>query len=180
VRIEAKRSIGRALLAYHEQAARDQRPSGEVNDMTQRSAYQTLAAAGLKGLGGAHVYVSNSGLPKTLIDLVYLRTSQINGCAYCIDMHTRDLRKDGVAVEKLMLLSAWREAGEYFSERERAALAWTESVTAISETHAPDADYAAASAQFDEKELADLTLAIALMNAYNRMAIAFGRGPDRE
>jgi AhpD family alkylhydroperoxidase len=149
-----------------------------MNDMTQRSAYQTLAAAGLKGLGGAHVYVSNSGLPKTLIDLVYLRTSQINGCTYCIDMHTRDLQKEGVPVEKLMLLSAWREAGGYFSERERAALAWTEAVTAISETHAPDDDYAAASAQFGEKELADLTLAIALMNAYNRMAIAFRRGPD--
>jgi AhpD family alkylhydroperoxidase len=149
-----------------------------MNDMTQRSAYQTLAAAGLKGLGGAHVYVSNSGLPKTLIDLVYLRTSQINGCTYCIDMHTRDLQKEGVPVEKLMLLSAWREAGGYFSERERAALAWTEAVTAISETHAPDDDYAAASAQFGEKELADLTLAIALMNAYNRMAIAFRRGPE--
>jgi AhpD family alkylhydroperoxidase len=116
-----------------------------MNDMTQRSAYQTLAAAGLKGLGGAHVYVSNSGLPKTLIDLVYLRTSLINGCAYCIDMHTRDLQKEGVPVEKLMLLSAWREAGGYFSERERAALAWTEAVTAISETHAPDADYETAS-----------------------------------
>ena len=146
--------------------------------MTQRSAYQTLAAAGMRALGGAHLYVAKSGLPKPLIDLVYLRTSQINGCAYCIDMHTRDLQKDGTPVEKLMLVSVWREAGGYFSERERAALAWTESVTGISETHAPDADYAAASAQFDEQEMADLTLAIALMNAYNRMAIAFRRGPD--
>ena len=77
-----------------------------------------------------------------------------------------------------MLVSAWREAGGYFSEQERAALAWTESVTNISETHAPDADYQAAAAQFGEKELADLTLAIALMNTYNRMAIAFRRGPD--
>ena len=93
--------------------------------MTQRSAYQTHAAAGLKGLGGVHVYISNCGLPKQLIDLVYLRTSQINGCAYCIDMHTADLRKGGMPVEKLMLVSAWREAGRYFSEQERAALAWT-------------------------------------------------------
>jgi AhpD family alkylhydroperoxidase len=146
--------------------------------MTQRSAYQTHAAAGMKGLGGVHVYVSTSGLPKTLVDLVYLRTSQINGCAYCIDMHTRDLQKDGLPVEKLMLVSAWREAGGYFSERECAALAWTESVTGISQTHAPDADYEAAAAQFGEKEMADLTLAIALMNAYNRMAIAFRRPPD--
>jgi alkylhydroperoxidase family enzyme len=77
-------------------------------------------------------------------------------------------------------VSAWREAGRYFSEQERAALAWTESVTNISETHAPDADYQAAAAQFGEKELADLTLAIALMNTYNRMAIAFRRGPDSQ
>jgi AhpD family alkylhydroperoxidase len=146
--------------------------------MTQRSAYQTHAAAGLKGLGGVHVYISNCGLPKQLIDLVYLRTSQINGCAYCMDLHTADLRKGGMPVEKLMLVSAWREVGRYFSEQERAALAWTESVTNISETHAPDADYQAAAAQFGEKELADLTLAIALMNTYNRMAIAFRRGPD--
>ena len=146
--------------------------------MTQRSAYQIHAAAGLKGLGGVHVYISNCGLPKQLIDLVYLRTSQINGCAYCIDMHTADLRKGGMPVEKLMLVSAWREAGGYFSEQERAALAWTESVANISETHAPDADYQAASEQFGEKGMADLTLAIALMNTYNRMSVSFRRPPD--
>ena len=90
--------------------------------MTQRSAYQTHAAAGLKGLGGVHVYISNCGLPKQLIDLVYLRTSQINGCAYCIDMHTADLRKGGMPVEKLMLVSAWREPAAI--SRSRSARRW--------------------------------------------------------
>jgi AhpD family alkylhydroperoxidase len=162
-----------AVLAYREQGDRDRRPAGEVNDMTQRSDYQTHAAAGMRALGGAHLYISKSGLPKTLIDLVYLRTSQINGCAYCIDMHTRDLQKEGVPVEKLMLLSAWREAGGYFSERERAALAWTEALTRISETRAPDADYEWLSSQFTERERVDLTLAINAINSWNRLAIGF-------
>ena len=146
--------------------------------MAQRSQYQTIAAAGMKSLGGVHMYVSRCGLPKDLIDLVYLRDSQINGCAYCIDMHSRDLLKEGVPVEKIMLVSAWHETDGTFTARERAALRWAEAVTLISETHAPDDDYAAAAAQFNEKELADLTIAIGLMNAYNRVAISFRRPPD--
>ena len=146
--------------------------------MAQRSAYQTHAADGMRALGAVYGYVLKSGLEKPLVDLAYLRASQVNGCAYCIDLHTRDALAEGMTVQKLMLVPVWREAGAHFSDRERAALAWAESVTSVSTTHVPDADYAAARAQFTEKELADLTLAVGLINAYNRMAIAFRRGPE--
>jgi AhpD family alkylhydroperoxidase len=99
--------------------------------------------------------------------------SLINGCAYCIDTHSRELRELGVSNEKVALVSVWDEAGELFDARERAALAWAETVTQISTTGAPDSAYAAVSVHFDEKELVDLTIAIGLMNAYNRMAISF-------
>ena len=145
--------------------------------MTQRVDYQKLSAAGLRALGGVYVYIENSGLPKTLIDLVFLRASQINGCAYCIDLHSRDLLKGGVAVEKMMLVSAWREAGDIFTDKEKAALQWAESVTLISQTHAPDEDFAAVSAQFQPKEISDLTLAIGVINTYNRLSIGFRRSP---
>ena len=146
--------------------------------MTQRLDYEAVAADGVRALGGVHRYVAKSGLPPDLIDLAYLRVSQINGCPYCIDMHTRDALKHGVAVEKLMLVSAWRDTGALFSPRERAALQWAEALTLIPQTGAPDPDYQAAAAQFNEKELVDLTIAISLMNAYNRIAIGFRRGPD--
>src|ERR1700736_5253175 len=108
---------------------------------------------------------------------VYLRVSQINGCAYCIDMHSRDLLKGGMAVEKLVLVPAWREAGSLFDSRERAALAWAETVTRVADTAIPDGEFESASAAFSEKELADLTIAIGLMNAYNRLAIGFLNPP---
>jgi AhpD family alkylhydroperoxidase len=145
--------------------------------MTQRLDYRTIAAAGMKAFDEVHGYVRKSGLPKVLIDLVYLRISQINGCAYCIDMHSRDLIKGGVSLEKLILVPAWREAGSLFSEQERAALAWSETVTRVAETAVPEADYRDVAAHFSEKELADLTIAISLMNAYNRLAISFRRPP---
>ncbi len=119
-----------------------------------------------------------SGLPAELVELVYLRISQINNCAYCLDMHTRNLIKKGVKIEKLALLQAWAEAGHLFSERERAALAWAETVTRVSETGVPDEAFEAARAVFQEKELVDLTIAIGLMNAYNRMAISFRNTPQ--
>ena len=119
-----------------------------------------------------------SGLPSELFDLVYLRVSQINNCAYCLDMHTRDLTKKDVKIEKLALLQAWAEAGHLFSERERAALAWAETVTRVSETGVPDEAFQAARAVFEEKELVDLTIAIGLMNAYNRLAISFRNTPQ--
>src|SRR4051812_5353600 len=99
--------------------------------MTLRLPYDELAAQGMKALGGVYAYIGRSGLPKPLIDLIFLRASQMNGCAYCVDMHTRDALNDGAPFEKLALVPVWREAGAYFSERERAALAWTETVTRI-------------------------------------------------
>src|SRR6202000_2366609 len=119
------------------------------------------------------------GLPKELVDVVYLRVSQINGCAYCIDMHSRDLLKAGVAIDKLGLVPVWRWGGAVavFSPRERVAFAWAETVTRVAETGVPDADYEAAAAEFTEKELADLTYAISLINVFNRLSIAFRTPP---
>jgi AhpD family alkylhydroperoxidase len=148
--------------------------------MTQRLDYEKLSTAGLRALGGVHMYIVNSGLPKALIDLVFLRASQINGCAYCIDMHARDLMKGGVAVDKVMLVQAWREAGELFTAQEKAALQWAEAVTLVSETHAPDEAFAEVSAEFQPKEISDLTLAIGVINTYNRLSIGFRRLPGSE
>jgi AhpD family alkylhydroperoxidase len=145
--------------------------------MTQRLDYQKLSAAGVRAVGGVYMYVVNSGLPKELVDLVFLRASQINGCAYCIDTHSRDLQKAGVAVDKIMLLSAWREAGDLFTAKEKAALQWAEEVTLVSETHASDEAFAALSAEFQPKEISDLTLAIGLINLFNRLSVGFRRPP---
>jgi AhpD family alkylhydroperoxidase len=145
--------------------------------MTRRLDYNQVAPNGVKALGGVYGYVMQSGLPAELVDLVYLRVSQINNCTYCLDTHTRDLIKRGVKIEQLALVQAWAEAGHLFSERERAALAWAEAVTRVSETGVPDATFQAARAAFEEKELVDLTIAISLMNAYNRMAISFRNTP---
>jgi AhpD family alkylhydroperoxidase len=131
----------------------------------------------MKALGAVYGYVRQSGLPLRLIDLVFLRVSQINGCAYCIDMHSRDLAKVGLPLEHLVLIAVWPEAGAIFSEQERAALAWAEEVTRLGERGVSDMAFEAAAAAFAEKELADLTLAIALMNAYNRIAVSFRATP---
>ncbi|MND70782.1 Carboxymuconolactone decarboxylase family protein [compost metagenome] len=146
--------------------------------MVQRIDYNQVAPAGVKALGGVYSYVMQSGLAAELVELVYLRISQINNCAYCLDMHTRDLIKKGVVIEKLALVQAWQEGGHLFDERERAALAWAESVTKVSTTGVPDDVYHLAHSVFDEKELVDLTIAISLMNAYNRMAISFRNTPQ--
>ncbi|MBF5005856.1 carboxymuconolactone decarboxylase family protein [Diaphorobacter caeni] len=145
--------------------------------MTARIDYDQVAPGASTALGGVYGYVMKSGLPAELVELVYLRVSQINNCAYCLDMHTRDLLAKGVKVEKLALLQAWREAGRLFDDRERAALAWAESVTLVAHTGVPDEDFAQAKAVFGEKELVDLTVAVSLMNAYNRMAISFRNTP---
>jgi AhpD family alkylhydroperoxidase len=145
--------------------------------MSQRLNYNAIAPAGAKVLYGVHAYVAQTGLPPDLIDLVYLRTSQINGCAFCIDMHSRDLIAKGVTVEKLMLVQVWEEAGGLFDDREKAALAFTESVTNVASTHVSDDVYEAAAAHFTDKELVDLTIAIGLMNAYNRLSITFRAVP---
>ena len=147
--------------------------------MTPRLNPMTAAPDVMQGMLGLEKAVAESGLDKGLIDLVKTRASQINGCAYCIKMHTRDARANGESEERLYLLDAWREAPVY-TERERAALAWTEALTLISQTHAPDSDYAALKAQFDDAEQVKLTLLVAAINAWNRIAIGFravsGRG----
>ncbi len=145
--------------------------------MSHRIDYAKASPEGYKAFGGVYVTVQNGSLPKDLVNLVYLRVSQINGCAFCIDMHSRDLLKAGLAVDKLVLVPVWPDAGDVFTPRERAALAWAETVTRVAGTGVPDADYAAAAAAFDEKELADLTYAIGLMNAFNRFGIAFRSTP---
>lgn len=145
--------------------------------MSNRIDYAKASPEGYKAFGGVYVSLQKSGLSQELIDLVYLRVSQINGCAYCIDMHSRDLLKLGVTVDKLVLVPVWREADKVFSSRERIALAWAETVTRVAETGVPDADYTAAAAEFSDKELADLTYAIGLMNAFNRLGITFRTPP---
>lgn len=140
--------------------------------------YTKASPGGVKALGGVYGYIMQSGLDPALVELVYLRVSQINGCAYCIEMHTRDLVRKGVKYEKLALVPVWHESGKLFDDRERAALAWAESVTRVADTHVPDDVFQAAAAVFGEKELSDLTMAIGLMNAFNRLAISFRRAPD--
>ena len=141
--------------------------------MTNRIDYAKASPEGYKAFGGVYATLLKTDLPKELVDLVYLRVSQINGCAFCIDMHSRDLLKSGLTVEKLVLVAVWHDAGKVFSPRERVALAWAETVTRVAETGVPDADYEAVAAEFSDKELADLTYAIGLMNAFNRFGISF-------
>jgi len=143
-----------------------------------RANWFTASPEGAKAVGALHHYVTTgTGLPSKLIHLVFLRVSQINGCAHCIDIHTRDLIKAGMSIDTVVLVPVWHEAAYLFSDQERAALAWAEEVTRVSETHASDAAYAAASAVFDEKDLVDLTLTIAAMNAINRMGVSFRLKP---
>lgn len=145
--------------------------------MSHRLNFAQVAPEGAKALGKVHAYLEDCSLPRQLVDLVYLRVSLINGCAYCIDLHTRDLVKSGMPIEKVVLVPVWEESGALFDSRERAAMAWAESLTRVAQTHAPDADYAAAAAVFNERELADLTIAISVMNAYNRLGIGFRKPP---
>ena len=145
--------------------------------MTQRINYSKASPDAYRAFGEVHSILQKCGLAKELINLVYLRVSQINGCAFCIDMHTRDLTKLGVSDEKLTLLQVWHDAGTLFSAREKAAIAWAETVTRVAETHAPDDAYQAAAAEFDDKELADLTYAISLMNDYKRLGNALRTAP---
>ncbi|WP_421995712.1 carboxymuconolactone decarboxylase family protein [Roseococcus sp.] len=146
--------------------------------MSERIDYMKVAPAGVKALGGVYGYIMQSGLPEELLELAYYRTSQINGCAYCLDLHSKALTAKGFALAKLVLVPVWREAEALFDPRERAALAWAETVTRVADTAIPDEAFQAASAAFSEKELVDLTIAIGLMNTFNRLAIGFRRTPD--
>ncbi|OAK62053.1 alkylhydroperoxidase [Variovorax paradoxus] len=144
----------------------------------QRANWFAVSPEGAKAVGGLHHFVTTgTSLPSLLVHLVFLRVSQLNGCAHCIDIHTRDLIKEGMSVEKIVLVPVWHEAAYLFTEQERAALAWSEEVTRVSETHASDEAYAATAAVFGEKDMVDLTLTIAAMNAINRMGISFRLKP---
>ena len=131
----------------------------------------------LKALDALEASVQASGLEPSLIELVKIRASQINGCAYCLAMHTRDARKIGETDERMHLLAAWREAPVY-SARERAALAWVEAITLVTQGHVPDEAFEAVRKQFSEKEIVDLTIAAAAINTWNRIAIAFRVPPQ--
>lgn len=144
--------------------------------MKARLNYAEVAPNALKGMLELEKYVHGSGLERPLYELVKTRASQINGCAYCIDMHTKDARAAGETEQRLYALSAWRET-PFFSERERAALEWTEALTLISETDVPDALYEATRKHFDEKEMVALTMAIVAINGWNRLAISFRTVP---
>ncbi|MBX4893015.1 MULTISPECIES: carboxymuconolactone decarboxylase family protein [Rhizobiaceae] len=138
-----------------------------------RMNWSEVAPEGAKALFGVHHYVTKkTNLPEELVHLVFLRVSQINGCAHCIDMHSRDLRKT-MSVDKITLVPVWDEVPHLFGEQERAALAWAEEVTNVSQTHASDEAYAAAAAAFEPKDLVDLTITIAAMNAFNRLGAPF-------
>ena len=147
--------------------------------MMDRANYYALAPEAMKAMAGVHAYVhGKTELPKDLIDLVFLRVSQINGCAFCIDQHSRDLIKSGMSVDKVLLIPTWHEVQYLFSDRERAALHWAETVTRVAQTHVPDEAYAAAAAVFEPKELVDLTIAVSLINAYNHLGVSFRVKPS--
>jgi len=145
--------------------------------MQTRLDYSKVAPGSVQAMYKLQKYVDASGLEHSLLELVKTRVSQINGCAFCIDMHTKDARAAGETEQRLYGLNAWREA-PYYTERERAALAWAEVawaevVTLISQTHAEDEEYEAARTQFSEEELVKLTMAVIAINGWNRLAIAF-------
>src|SRR5437879_4422184 len=144
--------------------------------MKPRMNFYQAAPDTINALRALETQVQASGLEQSLIELVKIRASQINGCAYCINMHTQDARKHGETEQRLYLLNAWREAPAY-SDRERAALAWTEAVTLISKTHAPNDVYDELSGHFSEAETVNLTMLIATINAWNRLAISLRAVP---
>jgi AhpD family alkylhydroperoxidase len=130
----------------------------------------------MRAMAQLHAYVASCGLERSLLELVKLRASQVNNCAWCMDMHTKELRAAGESEQRLYLLSAWRECA-FYTERERAALAWTEALTLVRESSVPDNVFALARAQFSEEEMVKLTLAIVAINGANRINIAFRTVP---
>ena len=144
--------------------------------MQPRIDHRKLAQEPLKHMLGLEKYIAESGLDPKLVHLVKMRASQINGCAYCLDMHSIDARGVGESEQRLYTLEAWRET-PFFSDRERAALAWTESLTLIAQTHAPDDAYAELQKHFTEKEIVDLTFVVGTINLWNRLAISLRAVP---
>jgi len=147
--------------------------------MNQRINYYQVSPEAVKALMNLEGFVKKSGLEKKLLELVKLRASQINGCAYCVDIHCADAKKAGESERRLHAVAVWREA-PFFTEKERSALAWTEAVTLLSETHAPDEVYQEVVKHFDEKETVDLTMAIITINAWNRIAVSFRKMPEKD
>jgi AhpD family alkylhydroperoxidase len=139
--------------------------------LEERIHYSKVSPGAYHAMLGLEKYLHDCGLEPGLLHMIKLRSSQINGCAFCLDMHWKDLRSIGESEQRLYSLDAWEEC-PYYTDRERAALAWTDSVTRISDTRAPDEVYESVQKHFSEKELADLTFAIATINAWNRLAIA--------
>lgn len=144
--------------------------------MKERLSYAEVAPDAIRPLLTLSAYVKHSGLDQKLLELVKIRSSQMNGCAYCLDMHTKDARKIGETEQRIYALSAWRET-PFFTDQERAGLEWTEAVTAVGQSHVPDEIYELARKHFSEKELVDLTIAIVVINGWNRIAIAFRTVP---
>ncbi|HEX5505462.1 MAG TPA: carboxymuconolactone decarboxylase family protein [Thermomicrobiales bacterium] len=144
--------------------------------MEPRLEYAKVAPGASRAMSGLEQYVHQSGLEPALLELVKTRASQLNGCAYCLDMHTKDARARGETEQRLYALSAWRET-PFYSERERAALAWTEAVTLIASGHVPDEVYDEVRRHFSDKELVDLTMAVVAINGWNRLAISFRTVP---
>jgi AhpD family alkylhydroperoxidase len=144
--------------------------------MPSRLDFSKVSPGGYMAMRHLEAHIRQAGLEPGLLELVKTRASQLNGCAYCIDMHTKDARAHGESEQRLYALSAWRET-PFFSARERAALAWTEAVTLVAEGPIEEEDYEDVREQFDERSLADLTLAIVAINGWNRLAIAFAAVP---
>ena len=144
--------------------------------MKARLDFRKASPQGDKAMMGLHMFVRNCGLDHTLLELVKLRASQLNGCAHCIDMHTKELRADGESEQKLYLLNAWRES-PFYTDRERAALGWTEAVTLLPNSQVPDDVYDEARKAFSEEELVNLTMALVAINGANRLNIAFRTVP---
>lgn len=144
--------------------------------MESRLSNYEAASDAIKALSTLEATVRTLGIDPRLLDLIKLRASQINGCAYCVDMHAAELRKAGETERRMDALCVWRDT-PFFTVRERAVLAWTEAVTRISETHAPDEDYEALKSEFNERERANITLAITTINCWNRVSIAFRKMP---
>lgn len=144
--------------------------------MSERLRYPRIAPAGYHALAGLQKYVSECGLEPALLELIKIRASQINSCAFCLDMHWKQARAAGESEQRLYSLNAWRETS-FYSARERAALTWTEAVTKISENHIPDELYDEVQSHFSEKELVDLTLAVTTINSWNRLVISFRTEP---
>ena len=144
--------------------------------MKARLDYSTAAPGTVQAMYKLEKFVQDSGIEHSLLELIKTRVSQINGCAYCIDMHTKDARAAGETEQRLYALNAWRET-PFFTDRERAGLAWAEAITLISESHASDEEYEAARAFFAEDEIVKLTMAVITINGWNRLAIAFRSVP---